>query len=220
MNTNREQHLQQNQRSPLIMGSINERNLSAHTIINDSVPQRTVLADSKFRLFSYIFILYHKVGKDRYHSWKCLKSVELDKETWFANKLSAFTISRSHVPLRDCGNYKVLLNDKRDLGIEGLNFIKEIGQRISRVSQNPKSTAFLIQRISITLQRGNVASILGTLPRGMELEDIFRSKNKRFSSWDSGGVRSSLQQSELPATTSLPRDQQSSNVDAWLDLQI
>ncbi|PSN51714.1 hypothetical protein C0J52_12305 [Blattella germanica] len=55
---------------------------------------------------------------------------------------------------------------------EGLNFIKEIGQRISCVSQNPKSTAFLIQRISITLQRGNVASILGTLPRGMELEEI------------------------------------------------
>ncbi|PSN31473.1 hypothetical protein C0J52_26986 [Blattella germanica] len=50
---------------------------------------------------------------------------------------------------------------------------KEIGQRISRVSQNPKSTAFLIQRISITLQRGNMASILGTLPRGMELEEIF-----------------------------------------------
>ncbi|PSN58219.1 hypothetical protein C0J52_05978 [Blattella germanica] len=78
-------------------------------------------------------------------------------------------------------------------GNEGLNFIKEIGQRISRVSQNPKSTAFLIQRISITLQGGNVASILGTLPRGMELEEIFRSINKMFSSWDSGGVRSSLQ---------------------------
>ncbi|PSN34462.1 hypothetical protein C0J52_25013 [Blattella germanica] len=58
-------------------------------------------------------------------------------------------------------------------GIEGLNFIKEIGQRISRVSQNSKSTAFLIQRISITLQRGNVASILGTFPRGMDLEEIF-----------------------------------------------
>ncbi|PSN35051.1 hypothetical protein C0J52_24067 [Blattella germanica] len=58
-------------------------------------------------------------------------------------------------------------------GIEGLNFVKEIGQRTSRVSQNTKSTAFLIQRISITLQHGNVASILGTLPRGMELEEIF-----------------------------------------------
>ncbi|PSN51542.1 hypothetical protein C0J52_09914 [Blattella germanica] len=46
-------------------------------------------------------------------------------------------------------------------GIEGLNFIKEIGQRISRVSKNSKSTSFLIQRISITLQRGNVASTLG-----------------------------------------------------------
>ncbi|PSN56129.1 hypothetical protein C0J52_03353 [Blattella germanica] len=41
-------------------------------------------------------------------------------------------------------------------GIEVLNFVKEFGQRISRVSQNSKSTAFLIQRISITLQRGNV----------------------------------------------------------------
>ena len=41
------------------------------------------------------------------------------------------------------------------------------------ISGEPRSKAFLVQRISIAVQRGNVASILGTLPQGKELEEIF-----------------------------------------------
>lgn len=42
------------------------------------------------------------------------------------------------------------------------------------------ATSFLIQKISITVQRGNVASILGTLPPGKELviPILFYKKNR------------------------------------------
>src|SRR5882672_10485546 len=58
-------------------------------------------------------------------------------------------------------------------GEEGLRLIKAIGERVARVSGEPRSTSFLVQRVSIAVQRGNVASILGTLPSGRELEEIF-----------------------------------------------
>jgi hypothetical protein len=58
-------------------------------------------------------------------------------------------------------------------GKEGLKFIRQIGQRISSLSGELKSTCFLLQRVSIAVQRGNVASILGTLPPGKELLEIF-----------------------------------------------
>ena len=39
-------------------------------------------------------------------------------------------------------------------------FITELGRRISYVSGDPRDTAFLFQRISIAVQRGNAASVL------------------------------------------------------------
>jgi hypothetical protein len=58
-------------------------------------------------------------------------------------------------------------------GQEGLQFIRQIGQRITAITGEERATSFLIQRLSIATQRGNVASILGTLPPGKELEEIF-----------------------------------------------
>ena len=58
-------------------------------------------------------------------------------------------------------------------GKEGLTFVRQIGQRISSLSGELKSTCFLLQRVSIAIQRGNVASVLGTLPPGRELLEIF-----------------------------------------------
>jgi len=58
-------------------------------------------------------------------------------------------------------------------GQEGLRLIKAIGQRLKELTDEPRATAFLLQRISIAIQRGNVASIFGTLPPGKELEELF-----------------------------------------------
>ncbi|XP_021957065.1 uncharacterized protein LOC110853130 [Folsomia candida] len=58
-------------------------------------------------------------------------------------------------------------------GQEGLSFIKEIGQRIATATGEPRSTTFLLQRLGITVQRGNVASILGTLPPGKKFNEVY-----------------------------------------------
>ena len=58
-------------------------------------------------------------------------------------------------------------------GKEGLHLIREFGTRIMAKTGEKRATSFLIQRISLAVQRGNVASILGTLPPGREIEEIF-----------------------------------------------
>ena len=43
---------------------------------------------------------------------------------------------------------------------DGIEFITELGRGIASVSGDPRDTAFLFQRISIAVQRGNAASVL------------------------------------------------------------
>ena len=47
---------------------------------------------------------------------------------------------------------------------EGLNLIKELGRRITEATGDPHETAYLLQRISVAVQRGNAASVVGCLP--------------------------------------------------------
>jgi len=47
-------------------------------------------------------------------------------------------------------------------GPEGWRLISEVGKRLEEASGDRRSTEFLRQRISIAVQRGNAASVLGT----------------------------------------------------------
>src|SRR5271154_1257933 len=58
-------------------------------------------------------------------------------------------------------------------GKVGLKFVRQVGERIRSVSGERKSTCYLLQRVSIAIQRGNVASVLGTLPPGKQLTEVF-----------------------------------------------
>jgi len=46
---------------------------------------------------------------------------------------------------------------------ESMGFIQELGRRISLASGDPRETAFLFQRLSAAIQRGNAIAILATL---------------------------------------------------------
>ena len=48
--------------------------------------------------------------------------------------------------------------------IEGLAFVRELGRRISQVTGDPRETTYLLQRLSVAVQLGNVASFVGSLP--------------------------------------------------------
>ena len=52
------------------------------------------------------------------------------------------------------------------VGEEGSIFFKDLGRHIADVTQEQQSLQFLLQRVSIAVQRGNAASVLGTLVLG------------------------------------------------------
>ena len=51
--------------------------------------------------------------------------------------------------------------------------INTIGRRIRERTGDSRSTEFLRQRIAVEIQRGNAASVLGSVPSSRELDEIF-----------------------------------------------
>ena len=59
-------------------------------------------------------------------------------------------------------------------GKDGLKLINEIGKLTTQQSGDIKSTSYLFQSIGMAVQRGNVMSILGTIPQDKEaMEEIY-----------------------------------------------
>jgi len=58
-------------------------------------------------------------------------------------------------------------------GEEAAIFFRVIGRRIAVATGEPRSTQFLFQRLSIAIQRGNAASVVGTASRDCYLDDVF-----------------------------------------------
>ena len=52
-------------------------------------------------------------------------------------------------------------------------FLKELGHRLRQVSGEANSYAYLTQRLSVAIQRGNAASVLGTMKVDSDDEEIF-----------------------------------------------
>lgn len=55
-------------------------------------------------------------------------------------------------------------------GPSALGLFKEISKRLNDTTGDPRAGGFLGQRISLAIQRGNAASILGTMPQGPFLD--------------------------------------------------
>jgi hypothetical protein len=58
-------------------------------------------------------------------------------------------------------------------GEEALSLVKDLGKRLQEITGEKRSTAFLTQRISVAIQRGNAASILATIPTSAPFHEIF-----------------------------------------------
>ena len=59
------------------------------------------------------------------------------------------------------------------LGDEASAFFKDSSKRIERVTSEPRSEQFIMQTLSITIQRGNAACILGTVHPSKKLDELF-----------------------------------------------
>ena len=55
-------------------------------------------------------------------------------------------------------------------GQQSLSFVKDLGHRLKFATDDPNSLQYLIQRLSVAVQRGNAASVLGSLDRQDGLE--------------------------------------------------
>jgi len=53
------------------------------------------------------------------------------------------------------------------------NIVTALGRQITRITGEPRQKMYLTQRISIAIQRGNAASIMGTLPPAVPMEEMF-----------------------------------------------
>ena len=49
------------------------------------------------------------------------------------------------------------------LGSQSLKFIEDLGRRLKTATDEANSKQYLLQRISVAIQKGNTASVLGTL---------------------------------------------------------
>ena len=64
--------------------------------------------------------------------------------------------------LRTC-LHPVAIETSGVFGAKTMRFVQELVQRLERVTGEVTSTNFLIQRLSVAVQRGNSTSVLGTM---------------------------------------------------------
>lgn len=82
-----------------------------------------------------------------------------------------------------CGKYEELedrfhvmpvsIETHGPIASESLRFLRQLGSRIEQKSGESRSTEFLLQRISIAVQRGNASCIRGTVSRGTHTPDYW-----------------------------------------------
>ena len=58
-------------------------------------------------------------------------------------------------------------------GPSTLNFVRELGRLLEESTGEKRSAAYLKQRLSIAIQRGNAAAVRGTVPEGGALSELF-----------------------------------------------
>ena len=65
------------------------------------------------------------------------------------------------------------------LGPEALQLFRDLGHRLREATREQRSYQFLLQRVSVAVQRGNMAAVVGSLRRSLDLglEGIWQSMN-------------------------------------------
>ena len=91
--------------------------------------------------------------------WIVAAAAESRKKTKYSNLLSSHVFT------------PVAIETSGVFGPETEAFIKELGRRLRQVTGDERSHQHLVQRLSIALQRGNAASVLGTLSKDADFGD-------------------------------------------------
>ena len=60
------------------------------------------------------------------------------------------------------------------MGPEVKSFLLDLGRRLRQHTGEPRSTSYLIQRISMAIQKGNAVAMMKSLPHGKELDELLQ----------------------------------------------
>ena len=63
--------------------------------------------------------------------------------------------------LEEATSHPLSIETMGAMGPRSLELVREVGRRIALETGEPRSTDFLLQRLSVAVQRGNCASVLG-----------------------------------------------------------
>ena len=90
-----------------------------------------------------------------------------------AEKAEKVKLSKYKELMQDYYMIPIAIETLGSWGPEGLEFIKSMGEKIQDLIGEKRSTFYLFQSISMSIQRGNAASVLGTAKLGKKLDEIF-----------------------------------------------
>ena len=60
-----------------------------------------------------------------------------------------------------CFNLHVAIETSGAVGPRSKSFLRELGRRLHKETGEPNSSSYLLQRLSVAVQRGNAVAILG-----------------------------------------------------------
>jgi len=69
--------------------------------------------------------------------------------------------------------FRLLLRHSVLLETEAMSFLHEVGRRMQFVTHEKRSFSFLMQRLSVAIQHGNTACIIGSVPHSARWDELF-----------------------------------------------
>ena len=101
-------------------------------------------------------------------------SFKTSKQAGYAAEVAEKEKEEKYLELTHDFNFTPVANETLgSWGKTSIKFIQDLGSRIAERTGEKRSTSYLFQRLGINTQRGNAASILGTLPKGKELDELY-----------------------------------------------
>ena len=98
------------------------------------------------------------------------------------------------------------------MGEEESVFFKDLGRHISIVTQEKSSHQFLLQRVSMAIQRGNAASVMGTLDWTQIDQEFMEQQREKLAAEEEVGQQQKKQQHKQCSAELTLTDEKMANI--------
>ena len=87
----------------------------------------------------------------------------VEAEQWKRSKYTSLDPTHLFIPF--------IVETSGVVGPEALNFLQDLGKRLRRAKGEAKSRHYLLQRLSVVVQRGNAVTVLGSIGGSVTLRE-------------------------------------------------